>query len=74
LVGVGKPLAMDIVPPTTYGLATPTQLSGRSGREILQAIIDGDLPQPWIARTLSFRITESATGLWRSKAKPGSTC
>ncbi len=26
----------------TYGLASPAQIAGRSGREILPAIIDGE--------------------------------
>ncbi len=33
-----------------YGLPTPTEVLGKTGREILQAIIDGDLPQPPIVR------------------------
>ena len=37
-----------------YGLPTAAEIAGRTGREILQAIIDGGLPQPPIAETLSF--------------------
>jgi len=45
-----------------YGLATAEQIAGRSGREILQAIVDGELPQPWICETLSLRIAEVGEG------------
>ena len=46
----------------TYGLASPAQIAGRSGREILQAIIDGELPHPRISETLSFHLTEIGDG------------
>jgi uncharacterized protein (TIGR00369 family) len=45
-----------------YGLPAPAQIAGRTGREILQAIIDGELPQPPIAETLSFLLTEVGDG------------
>jgi uncharacterized protein (TIGR00369 family) len=53
---------MSVTTDLTYGLATQEQIAGRSGREILQAIVDGELPQPWICETLSFRITEVGEG------------
>ena len=55
----------------TYGLATPEQVAGRSGREILQAIVDGELPQPWIAQTLSFRMTKVGDGYAVFEGDPG---
>jgi hypothetical protein len=45
-----------------YGLPTPDEIAGKTGREILQAIIDGTLPQPPISETLSFWITEVGEG------------
>jgi len=36
-----------------YGLPTPEEVVGRTGREILQAIIDCELPQSPIAETAS---------------------
>src|SRR4051794_22479939 len=53
---------MDFEPDTKFGLATPAQTAGRSGKQILQAIADGELPQPWIAQTLSIRLTEVGDG------------
>ena len=34
------------------GVATPAQLAGKSGLEIMQAMLRGELPYPPIARTL----------------------
>ena len=48
---------------STHGLASPSEVRGKSGREILQAIVDGWLPQAPIPRTLSFRVTEVGDGL-----------
>lgn len=45
-----------------YGLSQPKDRTGRSGREILQAIIDGDLPQAPISETLNFHIVEVGDG------------
>jgi uncharacterized protein (TIGR00369 family) len=45
-----------------FGLADPSDVSGRSGREILQAIIDGKLPQAPISQVMSFWITEVGDG------------
>jgi uncharacterized protein (TIGR00369 family) len=45
-----------------YGLASPAQVAGRSGREILQAIIDGELPHPRMSETLFFHLAEVGDG------------
>ena len=45
-----------------YGVADPTEVRLMSGREFLQAILDGRLPAPPIARTLSFWLTEIDDG------------
>jgi uncharacterized protein (TIGR00369 family) len=55
----------------TYGVPTPAECAGRTGREILQAIIDGILPQPPIAMTLSFWITEVGDGFAAFERDPG---
>jgi uncharacterized protein (TIGR00369 family) len=47
---------------TSYGLATPAQIAGMSGKEILQAIVDGRLPQALISQTLTFWIVEVGDG------------
>lgn len=45
-----------------YGLATPDQMAGKTGLEILQAMIDGEIPAPRISRTLDFRLVEVEHG------------
>jgi uncharacterized protein (TIGR00369 family) len=54
-----------------YGLATPAEVAGKTGREILQAIIDGALPQPPICETMSFRIVEVGDGFAAFEGEPG---
>ena len=54
-----------------YGLPTAAEVAGKTGREILQAIIDGDLPQPPIAETLSFLLTEVGDGFAAFDGEPG---
>lgn len=45
-----------------YGVADPAEVRKMSGREFLQAILDGRLPAPPIASTLSFWLTEIGEG------------
>lgn len=54
-----------------FGLASPADAAGRSGRAFLQAIIDGVLPQPPIGRTLSFRLVEVGEGFAAFRGDPG---
>ena len=54
-----------------YGVATPAASAGKTGREILQAIIDGELPQPPIAEAMSFWITEIGDGVAVFEGEPG---
>ena len=54
-----------------YGLPTPAEVAGKTGREILQAIIEGKLPQAPISRTLSFWITEIGDGVAVFEGEPG---
>ena len=46
-----------------YGVADPAEARLMTGREFLQAILDGRLPAPPIARTLSFWLTEVGDGV-----------
>jgi len=45
-----------------YGVAFQENITGMSGRQVLQAIIDGRLPQPSICRSLSFWLAEVGDG------------
>ncbi len=45
-----------------YGLARPDDIAGKTGREILQAIVDGHLPQAPISETMSFWIVAVGEG------------
>jgi uncharacterized protein (TIGR00369 family) len=58
-------------PEPISGIATLELISGMSGRQHLQAIIDGTLPAPPIARTMSFRIAEVGNGEVLFEALPG---
>jgi uncharacterized protein (TIGR00369 family) len=62
---------MDRVNEFNYGVPAPADVAGRTGREILQAIVDGELPQPPIARTMSFWITEIGDGFAAFEGDPG---
>lgn len=54
-----------------YGLANPKDAAGMSGKELLQAIIDGRLPQAPISKTLSFWIVEVGDGFAAFEGEPG---
>jgi uncharacterized protein (TIGR00369 family) len=54
-----------------YGLARPNDVVGKTGREILQAIIDGHLPQAPISKTMSFWIVEVGEGFAAFEGEPG---
>ncbi len=62
-----------MTPETSYrsGLPTPQQVSGMTGKAVLQAIIDGQLPQPPIARTPSFWLIEVGEGFAGFEGQPG---
>jgi uncharacterized protein (TIGR00369 family) len=62
---------MDPTSGIRYGLATPAEVAGKTGRDILQAIIDGILPQPPICETLSFGIVEVGDGFAAFEGEPG---
>jgi uncharacterized protein (TIGR00369 family) len=54
-----------------YGLADPQEAASMTGKEFLQAIIDGRLPQPPIAQPLTFRIVEVGDGFAVFEGDPG---
>lgn len=54
-----------------YGLANPEEVAGMSGKELLQAIIDGRLPQAPISETMSFWIVEVGDGFAAFEGQPG---
>jgi uncharacterized protein (TIGR00369 family) len=54
---------MLATPSWVYGVADPAEVRHMSGRECLQAMLDGRLPAPPIAETLSFWLTEIGDGL-----------
>jgi uncharacterized protein (TIGR00369 family) len=54
-----------------YGVPAPAEIEGLSGREVLQAIIDGRLPQPPIAQTMTFWLTEVGDGYAGFEGEPG---
>src|ERR1700720_2775769 len=63
---------MESMTSIRYGLPTPAEVAGKTGREILQAIIEGKLPQAPISDTLSFWITEIGDGVAVFEGEPGS--
>jgi uncharacterized protein (TIGR00369 family) len=54
-----------------YGLANPREAGGMSGKQLLQAIIDGRLPQAPISKTLSFWLVEVGDGFAAFEGDPG---
>ncbi len=55
-----------------YGVLNLPEAAGMSGKELLQGIIDGRLPQPPIAKILSFRLVEVGDGFAAFEGEPGS--
>jgi uncharacterized protein (TIGR00369 family) len=55
---------------TQYGLARASDTAGKNGKEILQGIIDGVLPQAPISRIMSFWITEVGDGFAVFEGEP----
>jgi uncharacterized protein (TIGR00369 family) len=62
---------MDGMTEIGYGLPTAAETAGKTGREILQAIVDGRLPQGPISETLSFWITEVGDDFAVFEGEPG---
>jgi hypothetical protein len=53
---------MDWNPHQKFGVTAREDIAGLTGREFLQAIIDGRLPAPPIAKVLSLALTEVGDG------------
>ena len=48
--------------PREFGIASPDQVAGKSGLELFQAMIAGELPAPPISQTLDFILVEAEHG------------
>ena len=53
------------------GVSRPEQVAGRSGLELMQGMLRGELPYPPIARTLDFQLLEVAEGSATFQGTPG---
>ena len=62
---------MRPAPSLTYGTAKPEDVAGMTGRQIMQALIDGTIPAPPIAQTLSFWLVEVGDGTAVFEAETG---
>ncbi|XUY28679.1 PaaI family thioesterase [Agrobacterium sp. rho-8.1] len=62
---------MSVSSEPVFGIATLEQIAGMTGKQHLKAIIDGRLPAPSIARTMSFRMIEVSDGEVLFEATPG---
>jgi len=62
---------MENSSPWWYGVAKSEDIAGLSGKEILQAIIDGRLPQPPISQTLTFWLVAIGDGFAAFEGEPG---
>ncbi len=54
-----------------YGIADRQDIAGLSGREFLQAWIDGKIPAPPIGETMSMRLVEVGDGFVVFEGEPG---
>jgi len=57
--------------PTTPGVAKPAQIAGRSGLEIFQALLAGEIPPPPMAVTLDFTLLRIEPGFALFQGQPG---
>jgi uncharacterized protein (TIGR00369 family) len=57
--------------PYWYGVAGQELVAQLTGKEILQAIIEGRLPHPPISQTLTFWLSEIGDGFAAFEGKPG---
>jgi uncharacterized protein (TIGR00369 family) len=66
-----KEIPMLERPSFNYGVAAPSDVAGMTGRQIIQGIIDGNIPAPPIAQTLSFWLIEAGDGTCVFEADTG---
>ena len=62
---------MDWSPDQKFGVAAAEDIVALTGREFLQAVIDGRLPAPTMAKTMSFRLIEVGDGFCVFEGEPG---
>jgi uncharacterized protein (TIGR00369 family) len=62
---------MSTAPALAYGLPKPAEVAGKTGKEVLQAIIAGALPQPPISQALTFWIVGVGDGEAAFEGEPG---
>ena len=55
------------------GVARPEQIAGKTGLEIMQALLRGELPYAAIAKTLDFMVVDIAEGRAVFQGTPGPT-
>jgi uncharacterized protein (TIGR00369 family) len=53
------------------GVSRPDQVAGKSGLELMQAMLRGELPFPPIAKTLDFQLLEVSEGRAVFQGRPG---
>jgi uncharacterized protein (TIGR00369 family) len=53
------------------GVAKPEQVAGKTGMEMMQAMLRGELPFPPIAKTLDFQLIEVSEGRAMFQGTPG---
>jgi uncharacterized protein (TIGR00369 family) len=53
------------------GVATPAQVAGKSGLELLQSMLRGEIPFAAIGKTLDFSLLEASTGRALFQGTPG---
>lgn len=55
------------------GVARPDQIIGKTGLELMQAMLRGDMPYPPIAKTLDFTVVDVSEGRAVFQGTPGPT-
>ena len=55
----------------TYGVLRPEDMAGKTGKEILQAVIEGRLPQAKVSERLTFWIVEVSDGFAAFEGETG---
>jgi basic membrane protein A len=63
--------AMATGPGAGAGVARPEQLAGKSGLEVMQALLRGEIPQATISATLDFLLLEVERGRALFQGRPG---